>query len=131
MNMELSITSVTSRKSSKATRRALGPLFPMKSEFQELIPQKKPTWCLMATLVEEESSYLKKAPNTDGIYQAEVGYGNQFNFSPNEDHELTKSLFEAIVRVIESYPFFSSDEESAICQWVMKWRKNISGESTS
>lgn len=127
--MELSLTSVATRRSRKATLRVLQQLIEMKQSFRDLKIGKKKHYCLMATLIGEPDEHFHVIPNSDEIYQVEVGYGNnlEFNLQPEKvtDSILLGATLDAVGRVIESYPDFSLAEAELIAGWFHNWRQKI------
>ena len=127
--MELSLTGVSTRKSRKATLRASQKLIEMKESFRDLNISKKKHYCLMVTLVGESADYFRHIPNSDGIYQVEVGYGDNLEFSSLPDEATDSILFSAILdacwRVINSYPDFTSSEMELVANWFNDWRQKL------
>jgi len=104
-------------------------LIEMKHSFRDLQIAKKQHYCIMVTLIGEELKHFKMIPNSDGIYQVEVGYGDGLSFSlpPDEttDRILLSATLDACWRVIESYPDFSSCEAKTIGSWFRDWRHKL------
>lgn len=104
-------------------------LIEMKHSFSDLEIGEKSHYCIMVTLIGEKLEYFKVIPNSDGIYQVEVGYGDDLSFSlpPDEttDRILLGATLDACWRVIESYPDFTSCEAKTIGSWFNDWRLKL------
>lgn len=127
--MELSLTDIATRKSRKATLRVAQRLIGMKESFSNLDIGPTEHYCLMATLIGESIDHFRTIPNSDGIYQVEVGYGHDLSFSlsPNDrtDNILLDATLDAVWRVIASYPNFEEAEFELISSWFKAWRRKL------
>ncbi len=132
--MELSLTGIATRKSRKADFRVSQRLSEMMKSFQDLNIGQKEDYCLMITLIGNNTEHFRVVANSDNIYQVEVGYGDNLEFSslPNEsmDRVLLSATLDACLRVINSYPKFTASENELIHSWFIDWRLIVEEIST-